>query len=401
VSIVFVTPESAMMKRFRDYLEMKRATAQLDRVVIDEGHCILEGSREFRPKLRELGQLTLVGVQMVYLTATLPPSREEELFSLIYARPREVLMIRTGTCRGNIAYSVLRAAKGGQGDELSRHIEAVRRVLDGRLREYPWPAKMIVYCQSIEQTKAVAAELGCDAYYREIDTRDGKAARLQQWIGDVQRELYGEGRVIMATNALGLGIDIPNIRVVLHLGMPREMVDYAQQSGRARRDGNPSEAIVLRTGGWAEPGAGVGSGADPGWDFLCGRQCRRVVLDRVMDGREDRAGCEDGEEACDVCRGERDDDGLAYGSGDELEDTLVADESEGMESTSKQGDWPRAGGEMECEAERTVRMLALGREAAEQKMVGESRAAEEELYLFRQRLEAVAALGCYCCYVTC
>ncbi|KAH7199180.1 P-loop containing nucleoside triphosphate hydrolase protein, partial [Fusarium oxysporum] len=94
-SLVFVTPESAMTKRFHDYVEGLRVMAQLDGFVFDEAHTILEGTRDFRPKLRELGRLALVGVQMVYLTATLPPSKEEEFFELINARSEDVTMIRT------------------------------------------------------------------------------------------------------------------------------------------------------------------------------------------------------------------------------------------------------------------------------------------------------------------
>ncbi|KAL6412376.1 uncharacterized protein AUP68_03578, partial [Ilyonectria robusta] len=183
VSIVFTTPESAMTKRFQDYIESLRVTARLDRFVIDEGHTILEGTRAFRPTLRELGGLALIGVQMVYLTATLPPTREDALFSLMNTR---------------------------------------------------------------QATEALAEEFGCDAYHREVDTRDGKAERLRVWISGLRRDQYGDGRVIVATNALGLGIDVPDIRIVLHIEIPFEMADYAQQSGRAGRDGLRSEAIIVR-----------------------------------------------------------------------------------------------------------------------------------------------------------
>ncbi|RKK72604.1 hypothetical protein BFJ71_g17488, partial [Fusarium oxysporum] len=106
VSIVFVTPESAMTKRFLDFLESRRVMAKVDRVVIDECHTIMEGSLSFRPKLRELGTLALVGVQMIYLTATLPPADEPAFFSLINARHEDVVMIRARTTRRNVAYSV-------------------------------------------------------------------------------------------------------------------------------------------------------------------------------------------------------------------------------------------------------------------------------------------------------
>ena len=209
VSIVFVTPESALTKRFLDYVEALRVTARLDRVVIDECHTILEGTPAFRPKLRELGRLTLIGVQMVYLTATLPSRREPELFALTNTRPEDVEMIRMRTTRKNIAYSVV-GVRPGRGQDASEVMTAavlatVRRKLD----EHAWPAKIIVYTRRVEATAHLAERLRCDAYHREVDTRDGKAERLRAWRQGVRRDQEGEGRVIVATNALGLGIDVP------------------------------------------------------------------------------------------------------------------------------------------------------------------------------------------------
>lgn len=180
VSVVFVTPESAMTKRFQNYLEALRVTAQLDRIVVDECHTILEGSRAFRPRLRELGQLGLVGVQMVYLTATLPPSREETFFDLINARRVDVSLIRAPTTRRNVAYMVRDVSH-----DVSRVddgiVAVVQEILHLKLEQYPWPAKMIVYCQTVKATEDMASFLGCDAYHREVDTRDGKAKRLHAW----------------------------------------------------------------------------------------------------------------------------------------------------------------------------------------------------------------------------
>jgi superfamily II DNA helicase RecQ len=124
-----------MTKRFHDYVEGLRVMAQLDGFVFDEAHTILEGTRDFRPKLRELGRLALVGVQMVYLTATLPPSKEAELFELINARSEDVTMIRTSTTRANVVYCVqtLTATTPEQATEAVTI--KVREVLDRKLEE--------------------------------------------------------------------------------------------------------------------------------------------------------------------------------------------------------------------------------------------------------------------------
>jgi superfamily II DNA helicase RecQ len=227
VSIVFGTPESAMTKRFQDFIESRRAMAKIDRFVLDESHTITEGTLSFRPKLRELGSLALIGVQMVYLTATFPPADESDFFNLVNTRRDDVVMIRAKTTRSNLAYSVRSFTAATVGEATAAVVELAKAIIDQKLEEYRWPAKIIVYCQRVEATEHLAGKLGCDAYHREVDTRDGKAERLKFWMSGVRREQYGDGRVIVATNALELGIDVPDIRVVVHLEMPYRMADYA------------------------------------------------------------------------------------------------------------------------------------------------------------------------------
>ncbi|KAL9563860.1 hypothetical protein ACKAV7_011895 [Fusarium commune] len=187
----------------------------------------MEGSLSFRPKLRKLGTLVLVGVQMVYLTAILPPANEPVFFGMINARSEDVVMIRAKIARRNVAYSVRLVTATTVDEAITAVIEQARAIIDQKLEEYPWPAKIIVYCQRVEAIEDLAGKLGCDAYHREIDTRDGKAERLKLWMSGTKREQYGGRQVIVATNALGLGIDVPDIRAVVHIEMPHIMADYA------------------------------------------------------------------------------------------------------------------------------------------------------------------------------
>lgn len=309
-SIVFVTPESAMTKGFARFINRLREMHQLDRIVVDEAHTILDGSPQFRPKLRQLGELALAGVQMVYLTATLPP-REEEEFSQLTNMQGKVVSFRSRTSRANVQYRVRKVEAtvsedvfGWEGTDRGGFNQAIQEeVLDlvkRKLIEYPAPSKIVIYSSSVVGADKLGEALGCEVYHRTVDSQDGKARRLKEWMNGRVREGLGQGRVIVATNALGLGIDVPDIRVVIHVGRIRRLKDYGQESGRAGRDGERSEAIIVMTKDETYPNkeGGVVDIAE----FVSGKACRRVVLDEVMDGRRSRRGCEDGEERCDICQ---------------------------------------------------------------------------------------------------
>lgn len=300
--IIFVTPETALTKHFLTYLDVLQSQAQLDRIVVDECHTILEGNFKFRPKLRELGLLAQRGVQMVYLTATLAIADEPSFFRLINCDRKDATVFRNPTSRPNIRYGVISIDIRKSNNKRDSTSSIIRALIDQKLGTYASSAKAIVYCPSRSATEGLAEDLGCDAYYSDISTADGKAERLRAWMQGGKRDLYQRGQVIVATNALGLGIDVPNIRLIIHLEMPRRIADYSQQSGRAGRDGLPSEAIVIVPKREPTDQMRFDQLIDPaGRAFLSGSQCRRIALDVALDGRQGRSSCEYAEERCDYC----------------------------------------------------------------------------------------------------
>ncbi|KAI8676075.1 hypothetical protein NCS57_00511000 [Fusarium keratoplasticum] len=136
-------------------------------------------------------------------------TEEREFLGLVYTKAKDATIFRAPTTRPNISYRVVDFPLLPKEGYLQSAENALRQLLDSKLTLYPRPAKAIVYCKTIAITEALAQALGCDAYYNEVDTRDGKAERLQAWMEGSRETLYGNGRVIVATNALGLGIDIP------------------------------------------------------------------------------------------------------------------------------------------------------------------------------------------------
>jgi superfamily II DNA or RNA helicase len=295
-AVVLVTPESAAGEEFATFLNRLRATRQLDRIVIDECHIVLNRRYDFRKDMQKLGKLAAAETQMVMLTATLPPSEEDELIRRVYVERDQVALFRAATARTNVAYQVVTVGKAAKKKEVE---EIVLRMVRQKLRKHN-TGKVVVYGNSVPKVKALAEQLGCDAYHHKAV---GKASMLQAFAA-------GNKRVIVATSALGMGVDIPDIRCIVHIDWPFTVLDYAQESGRAGRDRLRSEAVIIVQEGEQRAAEDKQAEAEQqlvrayvGIDETA--TCRRVVLDGYLDRREYRGvlvgglfglmyGCENG-----------------------------------------------------------------------------------------------------------
>jgi RecQ family ATP-dependent DNA helicase len=320
-AVVLVTPESAVREEFATFLNRLRATRQLDRIVIDECHIVLNRRYDFRKEMQKLGKLAAAETQIVMLTATLPPSEEDELFRRMYVEREQVDLFRAETARTNVAYRVIRVGKAAKKKEVE---EMVLGMVRQKLRKYK-ASKIVVYSNSVPKVKELAKKLDCHAYHHKAV---GKASMLEEFAA-------GKKRMIVATSALGMGVDISDIRCIIHIDWPFTVLDYAQESGRAGRDGLRSEAVMIVQEG--EQRAAEDKQAEVEQQLVRAyvegidetATCRRVVLDRYLDRREkERVVCEEGEEKCDVCRGA---DG-------EEEDEEESEEDEGGSSNEEDTD---------------------------------------------------------------
>jgi superfamily II DNA helicase RecQ len=204
-AIVLVTPESALTKGFRDYINLLRATHRLDRIVFEECHTVLASRASFRPQMRQIGGLVRLGVQVVFITATLRPRDEGRFFQTMNIIGGGVTKIRGKTSRHNIQYQIRRYQGGTEAGQPGQDsgIQAAKELVAEMRIKYPAPAKIIIYSGRKLQADQLGEELGCMVYHADIGSRAEKDQRLRTW-----REGKEDSRVVVATNALGLGIDV-------------------------------------------------------------------------------------------------------------------------------------------------------------------------------------------------
>jgi superfamily II DNA helicase RecQ len=231
--IVFTTPEGAATKSFGRFLDEKRMLRQLDRIVIDECHTMLESNDRWRPDVLRLSEMTGKGTQLVYLTATLPPVLQPAFLDVAGLDKRELEVIRDeSTTRPNIAYQVQEYVRGELDVVL---VDLVAAKQD----RYGPKAQILVYCPSVSETKRLGRLLQCTAYYREMATDEEKSRMVRAFTA-------GAETLCTATTILGLGMHAPGVRVVIHVTMCDLLLNLVQESGRAGREGEESESIVLR-----------------------------------------------------------------------------------------------------------------------------------------------------------
>ena len=223
VKFLYVAPERLATEAFR--LRVERMKVSL--LAVDEAHCISQWGYDFRPSYLRIAELRekLPGVPVLALTASATKLVAEDIMRhLRFAEPH---ILRSSFARPNLSYSVRRTDdKNGQ---LLRLVQNV-------------PGSGIVYVRTREGTEQVADMLRrqgvtAAAYHGGMGHAE-RSLRQEEWVA-------GRTRVMVATNAFGMGIDKPDVRFVAHYAMCDSLESYYQEAGRAGRDGVRSYALLL------------------------------------------------------------------------------------------------------------------------------------------------------------
>ncbi len=238
LKLLYVAPERINSSAFRAAL----ARATVSYLIVDEAHCASMWGHDFRPAYNRISEITDIIWEarntrptIVALTATATANIENDIVGAL-GMAEEYVRVIGDPIRANLTYDVVLP--------FSSEWTAVMRTAHAALSAHP-KGKHLIYCGARKAAERIADMLKQDGienvhfYHGAMDRRDRTKTQ--------DDFLACEGGICCATNAFGMGIDIPNIRSVIHFGIPGSLEAYVQEAGRAGRDGLPSTVTLIRS----------------------------------------------------------------------------------------------------------------------------------------------------------
>lgn len=321
--LIVVSADRAVQGGFLHYAQGLELEGQLAHVFFDEVHVAFTDT-SYRERLRELWALRYLDCPFTGLTATLMVALEDVLRERLCID--NAAIFRRSTARKTIRYQVKDSKDEAPSDVAIKYVQQVN-LQPGQ--------RGVIYVRSYETGGVVREALKCPFYRARADE---KGEVLQQWI-------HGPGGWIVATGALGTGINIEGIMYVVHVGRPYGLTSFVQQSGRGGRNGEVSESVIITrvksSSGWRRSGimseySVERTDEEAMTEFIQSQGCRRQVLGRHMDSEVGGSSCGETDSVfCDRCQISRrrganivakEDEVEQEGEGEEVRGTTVIEQ---------------------------------------------------------------------------